>query len=391
MPNPVPVEMREGGMDDWYVIERGMRRLHGADVEGTREDMLNIATAIKGRTRYHATRCAVDATDADKPPHVVDLWSPRNSVGTAKITREEADHLAIQIGEFFDRATALEMPRSDKLRDIGIKVVSTAQGEPAAFQVKEPPLIAQVCTRPKHDESPCNGYPRKDCPGYEAWASEQRRYIERELTVQRERAKLEQRGMVRPEEDECSKGAPQSALRQPPPRTMIDGVLFTDWASMSLDAMRARLEPMLAALGYGREIHIGPGPGCEVKMTCRLNLGPSGYRTGERGEAVFTVGDCMDGYRVQSTDGTIIMNEAGKCRACGGAGHWEFNARAEARVSKVEHLAHTVGRAYITAYGPTTAEALVFLAMQVEDQVRKQAERLEQQARELRGILGAPR
>jgi hypothetical protein len=28
-----------------------------------------------------------------------------------------------------------------------------------------------TCTRPKHNKSPCNGYPRPDCPGYSNWIS----------------------------------------------------------------------------------------------------------------------------------------------------------------------------------------------------------------------------
>lgn len=53
--------------------------------------------------------------------------------------------------------------------------VNKAHCESAALQGK---ALAKImgwpseCTRPKHAEGPCNGYPRKTCPGYDPGKSD---------------------------------------------------------------------------------------------------------------------------------------------------------------------------------------------------------------------------
>ncbi len=98
-------------MDDWYCIEHAVHdgrhwlepiaggaalrysgRISDADVEGTADDMLCLAKAIRDRGGHSEKRCAVDAT-GDR----VLLWSPRNSMANASITWEAADDLASQI------------------------------------------------------------------------------------------------------------------------------------------------------------------------------------------------------------------------------------------------------------------------------------------------------
>lgn len=97
-------------LGDWWVIERAehdgrewmersepnMLAIHtsarfsdNADVEGTSEEMLEIAKAIKARDKFSAKRCAVDATDSE-----VYFSSPRNSAHDGTTTIEFADELA---------------------------------------------------------------------------------------------------------------------------------------------------------------------------------------------------------------------------------------------------------------------------------------------------------
>jgi hypothetical protein len=113
-----PVRMvKSAWLDDWYIIERAehdgqewlepigepnaqtrgyalMRsaRISNADVEGTMDEMVEIAKAIKSNGTFHAKRCAVDATGSR-----VKLWSPRNSLNAGSILAEAADELAEQI------------------------------------------------------------------------------------------------------------------------------------------------------------------------------------------------------------------------------------------------------------------------------------------------------
>jgi hypothetical protein len=66
---------------------------HSADVEGTGEQMLDIAAAIEGRHAVRFKRCGVDARG-----DLVAISSPRNGQGIdAYVTHEEALDLAAQI------------------------------------------------------------------------------------------------------------------------------------------------------------------------------------------------------------------------------------------------------------------------------------------------------
>lgn len=94
---------------DWYVIERaehdgrtwfeptGPRsmslrcssRISDADIEGTAEDMLEIAKAIRDRGQFSARRCAVVVSGNE-----VEFWSPRNSRQPGVTDLAAADELA---------------------------------------------------------------------------------------------------------------------------------------------------------------------------------------------------------------------------------------------------------------------------------------------------------
>lgn len=112
---PIPVEgpiVMIKGTDDWFTIEHrdhanihelrpmafgGMGlyysgRISDADVEGTAEEMREIASAIRALGMAGATRCAVDATGE----HVL-FSSPRNTMRPAQVTHEHAAALATQI------------------------------------------------------------------------------------------------------------------------------------------------------------------------------------------------------------------------------------------------------------------------------------------------------
>lgn len=98
---------------DWWVIERASysgdpylerigenamalrdpARISDADVEGTAEEMREIAKAIRARTGYRAKRCAVKVDDGND----VRFWSPRNSQRDGATDLASADELAAMI------------------------------------------------------------------------------------------------------------------------------------------------------------------------------------------------------------------------------------------------------------------------------------------------------
>lgn len=86
--------LRDGSMDDWYVIEREHGgRICGADIEGTAEEMLAIADAIECGESFAAKRCAVS-----RPiDGAVEMMSPRNSIKPARVTLADAKALAAEI------------------------------------------------------------------------------------------------------------------------------------------------------------------------------------------------------------------------------------------------------------------------------------------------------
>lgn len=91
-------------LDDWYLIERaehdGMlssRITPDSDVEGTKEEMLGIALAIRKRDLEVYKRCAV-TVEGDN----VYFFSPRNTNDVVEpVSLAEGDDLATQIEDFF--------------------------------------------------------------------------------------------------------------------------------------------------------------------------------------------------------------------------------------------------------------------------------------------------
>lgn len=105
--------VKSESLPDWFLIERhedpGMHRewmkpedgsfsfqdsarISDACVEGTLEEMKDLAAAIRARTTTSYRRCAVKCC-----PHSVEFWSPRNSRERGVATVEAADELATQI------------------------------------------------------------------------------------------------------------------------------------------------------------------------------------------------------------------------------------------------------------------------------------------------------
>lgn len=99
-------------IDDWYCIERAEHegrtwlertepnvlqfmdsaRISDACVEGTADEMLDIAEAIKSRGSAEYRRCAV-RVEGD----TAYFWSPRNSTAEAAIPLADADDFAAQV------------------------------------------------------------------------------------------------------------------------------------------------------------------------------------------------------------------------------------------------------------------------------------------------------
>ena len=106
------VLQRVDSMTLWYTIDRavhanvtGFRPIEGggmelfcssrisdADIEGTLEEMLDLAKMIQKRGLYGARRCAVECK-GDR----AELWSPRNSDVRGSVPLNIADDLADQI------------------------------------------------------------------------------------------------------------------------------------------------------------------------------------------------------------------------------------------------------------------------------------------------------
>lgn len=114
-------------LDDWYVIELAEHdgkvwlepREHGAslnhsgrfsdaDVEGTKEEMLSIAAAIKLRTSESFKRCAVRVNGDD-----VFFWSPRNSQRQGHVSLAVADELADKMVDLLHNGTMQHISLED--------------------------------------------------------------------------------------------------------------------------------------------------------------------------------------------------------------------------------------------------------------------------------------
>lgn len=84
-------------LGDWFVVRcaDGSRWFEsGADVEGDRIDMTELAAAIERGGRYSAKRCHVEVHGAE-----VSLWSPRNSQSHPRVSLAVAQGLARRIRE----------------------------------------------------------------------------------------------------------------------------------------------------------------------------------------------------------------------------------------------------------------------------------------------------
>lgn len=91
--------LRKSDFDaDWYVIERAEHdgrewmEPDNADVEGTAEEMRELARAIRARSSAYFRRCAVAVVGSR-----VDFWSPRNSTAAGSVALADADALADEI------------------------------------------------------------------------------------------------------------------------------------------------------------------------------------------------------------------------------------------------------------------------------------------------------
>jgi hypothetical protein len=80
---------------DWYLIEGTGNQ---ACIEGTSQEMLEIAEAIENRTSISFRRCAVYASKT-----YAKFESPRNSTEASEVSLEEADQLAKEIHLLLDR------------------------------------------------------------------------------------------------------------------------------------------------------------------------------------------------------------------------------------------------------------------------------------------------
>lgn len=89
------IELRKSdGLDDWYTIERAVLfgRISNADIEGSAEEMLALARAIKARGSASFKRCAVLCG-----LRFAYFCSPRNSTRDASVSLEDADEFADRV------------------------------------------------------------------------------------------------------------------------------------------------------------------------------------------------------------------------------------------------------------------------------------------------------
>lgn len=137
------LKLVKGSLPDWWLIERAEHdgrewgeptkygvafrrsaRITNADIEGSAEEMLDIAAAIKSRGRSWAKRCAVSVLG-----DVVHLWSPRNSMETAKVSLSVADALAAEILETLTGWDANGSPQGGTPRGPELDAETKREGE----------------------------------------------------------------------------------------------------------------------------------------------------------------------------------------------------------------------------------------------------------------------
>ena len=99
----IKLALTAGSYDDhWCITDERGRRIGGADIEGTGEEMREIADAIDAHGRVSFKRCAVLCQqDRDE----VDLWSPRNSINHTTVPVARAKALAVAIRTALECAT----------------------------------------------------------------------------------------------------------------------------------------------------------------------------------------------------------------------------------------------------------------------------------------------
>jgi hypothetical protein len=82
----------------WVTINGS--HFQGAALEGTAEELIALARAIKNKEEFRAKRLAVSFTQAEVPG-LVKFWSPRNSMEGQELTPEHAIQLAETIAQHF--------------------------------------------------------------------------------------------------------------------------------------------------------------------------------------------------------------------------------------------------------------------------------------------------
>ena len=70
-----------------------------SSIEGDSSEMIEIALAIKLKTNFNLTRCAVNTNKKEK---LFYLWSPRNSIYRTEITFEKGKEFANEVLSYFE-------------------------------------------------------------------------------------------------------------------------------------------------------------------------------------------------------------------------------------------------------------------------------------------------
>ena len=86
------------------------------------------------------------------------------------MTKDEAVKILREaIGQLCDYDCRDGWERTGKMDHCGHPDQEKAINTLLALIPNEDNPFEQVCTRPKHETSPCNGLPRPDCPGYKEY------------------------------------------------------------------------------------------------------------------------------------------------------------------------------------------------------------------------------
>lgn len=85
--------------DDGIFYMKSERLSPESSIEGHSWEMIKIAKAIKSKTNFSSTRCAVKTSKKKK---VFYLWSPRNSLHRAFVTFKEGKEFANEVLNYFE-------------------------------------------------------------------------------------------------------------------------------------------------------------------------------------------------------------------------------------------------------------------------------------------------